>query len=102
MKVSLIDLNAVCPQAFADLLERNILNNNTDSIRRGSALDPRNTGDLTDGTGSRQEIDVLFDIERVMLRCRDRFARISEDCGICLTNNAAERALRGLALGRQS
>jgi hypothetical protein len=30
------------------------------------------------------------------------FARILEDGRICLTNNAAERALRGLALGRKS
>jgi len=30
------------------------------------------------------------------------FARFRDDCGICLTNNAAERVLRGLALGRKS
>ena len=30
------------------------------------------------------------------------FARFLEDGRICLTNNAAERALRGLALGRKS
>ena len=32
----------------------------------------------------------------------DRFARFLEDGRICLTNNAAERALRGFALGRKS
>jgi transposase len=32
----------------------------------------------------------------------DRFARFIEDGRICLTNNAAERALRGFALGRKS
>ena len=37
-----------------------------------------------------------------MLRRRDRFARFIDDGRICLTNNAAERALRGFALGRKS
>jgi transposase len=37
-----------------------------------------------------------------MLRRWDRFARFIEDGKICLTNNAAERALRGFALGRKS
>jgi transposase len=37
-----------------------------------------------------------------MLRRWDGFARFLEDGQICLTNNAAERALRGFALGRKS
>ncbi len=37
-----------------------------------------------------------------MLTRWDRFARFLEDGRICLTNNAAERALRGTALGRKS
>ena len=37
-----------------------------------------------------------------MLRRWDRFTRFIEDGRICLTNNAAERALRGFALGRKS
>jgi transposase len=37
-----------------------------------------------------------------VLRRWDRFARFLEDGRICLTNNAAERALRGFALGRKS
>jgi hypothetical protein len=37
-----------------------------------------------------------------MLRRWDRFAQFIEDGRICLTNNAAERALRGFALGRKS
>ncbi|HYX46393.1 MAG TPA: IS66 family transposase, partial [Sphingomicrobium sp.] len=37
-----------------------------------------------------------------MLRRWDDFARFLEDGRICLTNNAAERALRGFALGRKS
>jgi alkanesulfonate monooxygenase SsuD/methylene tetrahydromethanopterin reductase-like flavin-dependent oxidoreductase (luciferase family) len=37
-----------------------------------------------------------------MLRRWERFARFIEDGRICLTNNAAERALRGFALGRKS
>jgi transposase len=37
-----------------------------------------------------------------MLNRWDTFARFLEDGRICLTNNAAERALRGIALGRKS
>lgn len=37
-----------------------------------------------------------------MLKRWDRFARFIDDGRICLTNNAAERALRGFALGRKS
>jgi transposase len=37
-----------------------------------------------------------------MLRRIDAFTRFLEDGRICLSNNAAERALRGVALGRKS
>ena len=37
-----------------------------------------------------------------MLKRWDRFTRFLEDGRICLSNNAAERALRGVALGRKS
>jgi len=37
-----------------------------------------------------------------LLKRWDDFARFTEDGRICLTNNAAERALRGLALGRKA
>jgi len=37
-----------------------------------------------------------------MLKRWDSFARFTTDGRICLTNNAAERAIRGLALGRRS
>jgi transposase len=37
-----------------------------------------------------------------MLRRIDAFTRFLEDGRICLTNNAAERAMRGIALGRKS
>ena len=37
-----------------------------------------------------------------MLRRWEMFARFDDDGRICLTNNAAERALRGIALGRKS
>ena len=37
-----------------------------------------------------------------MLKRWDRFARFIDDGRICLTNNSAERALRGFALGRKS
>jgi hypothetical protein len=36
------------------------------------------------------------------LRTGDWFARFIGDGRVCLTNNAAERALRGFALGRKS
>ena len=37
-----------------------------------------------------------------MLKRWDRFARFIDDGRICLSNNAAERALRPLCLGRRS
>src|SRR5215510_4896835 len=37
-----------------------------------------------------------------MLKRWDRFIRFIDDGRICLSNNAAERALRGFALGRKS
>ena len=37
-----------------------------------------------------------------MLRCWDDFARFLDDGRICLSNNVAERALRGIALGRRN
>src|SRR5438309_1178002 len=37
-----------------------------------------------------------------MLRRWDRFVRFIHDGRVCLSNNAAERALRGFALGRKS
>ena len=37
-----------------------------------------------------------------MLKRRVAFARFLADGRICLTNNAAERALRGIALGRKA
>src|SRR5438067_13725594 len=37
-----------------------------------------------------------------MLRRWDDFARFLDDGRICLTNNCAERALRGIALGRRN
>ena len=40
-------------------------------------------------------------IDYLLKRWAD-FARFTEDGRICLTNNAAERALRGLALGRKA
>ena len=37
-----------------------------------------------------------------MLKRWDAFTRFLDDGRICLTNNAAERALRGIALGRRA
>jgi len=44
---------------------------------------------------------VIKPIDYMLKRWND-FARFVEDGRICLTNNAAERALRGLALGRRA
>lgn len=44
---------------------------------------------------------VIQPIDYMLKRWSD-FARFTEDGRICLTNNAAERALRGLALGRKA
>ena len=44
---------------------------------------------------------VIKPIDYLLKRWAD-FARFTEDGRICLTNNAAERALRGLALGRKA
>jgi hypothetical protein len=43
-----------------------------------------------------------FDMSKYMLKRWDRFARFIEDGRVCFANNAAERALRGFALGRRS
>ena len=45
------------------------------------------------------EVAKAFDY---MLKRIDVFTRFLEDGRICLSNNAAERQLRGIALGRQS
>jgi hypothetical protein len=37
-----------------------------------------------------------------LLKRWDEFTRFTEDGRICMTNNAAERALRGLALGHRA
>src|SRR3974390_2048224 len=50
---------------------------------------------LSGFAGVRQPLDY-------MLKRWDAFARFLDDGRICLTNNAAERALRGFALGRKS
>lgn len=50
------------------------------------------------GTFSRSS-DVLKPMNYMLSRWAD-FARFLDDGRICLTNNAAERALRGVALGR--
>lgn len=44
---------------------------------------------------------VIKPIDYMLKRWRN-FARFAEDGRICLTNNAAERALRGLAIGRKA
>jgi transposase len=56
-------------------------------------------------TRQRANVSAKSDIGKAlsyMLKRWDAFARFLEDGRICLTNNAAERALRGIALGRKS
>jgi len=51
------------------------------------------------GLSGRSDLGKAMDY---MLTRWEAFTRFLEDGRICLTNNAAERALRGLALGRKS
>ncbi|RPI41779.1 MAG: IS66 family transposase [Betaproteobacteria bacterium] len=51
--------------------------------------------------GLSRKNDVAKAIDYMLTRW-DAFSRFLEDGRICLTNNAAERALRGIALGRKS
>ena len=44
----------------------------------------------------------IYKAANYMLKRWDAFARFLDDGCICLSNNAAERALRGIALGRKS
>ena len=43
-----------------------------------------------------------FELTEEQHMVRETFARFLDDGRICLSNNAAERALRGIALGRKS
>jgi transposase len=55
--------------------------------------------------GERSKLSRHADVAKAMdymLKRWDVFARFLSDGRICLTNNAAERALRGIALGRKS
>ena len=55
----------------------------------------------TERAGLSRHADVAKAMD-YMLKRWDGFARVLDDGRICLTNNAAERALRGIALGRKS
>jgi transposase len=55
--------------------------------------------------GERAKLSRHADVAKAMdymLKRWDAFTRFLDDGRICLTNNAAERALRGIALGRKS
>jgi len=55
--------------------------------------------------GERGRLSRTNDVAKAMdymLKRWSVFARLLDDGRICLTNNAAERALRGIALGRKS
>ena len=55
----------------------------------------------TERAGLSRHADVAKAMDYILKRW-DGFARFLDDGCICLTNNAAERALRGIALGRKS
>ena len=55
----------------------------------------------TERAGLSRHADVAKAMD-YMLKRWDDFARFLDDGRICLSNNAAERALRGTALGRKS
>jgi hypothetical protein len=55
--------------------------------------------------GERSRLSRHADVAKAMdymLKRWDAFTRLLDDGRICLTNNAAERTLRGIALGRKS
>ncbi len=75
------------------------------SIKQGG-LQRRDTADLEAWLREQRSklsrsSSVIKPIDYLLKRWGD-FARFVEDGRICLTNNAAERALRGLALGRRA
>ena len=55
----------------------------------------------TERTGLSRHSPVAKAMDYMLTRW-DRFARFLDDGRICLSNNAAERAIRGIALGRKS
>jgi hypothetical protein len=55
----------------------------------------------TEAAGLSRSSPVLEPINYMLSRWAD-FARYVDDGRICMTNNAAERALRGVALGRRN
>jgi hypothetical protein len=55
--------------------------------------------------GERTRLSRHADVAKAMdymLKCWETFTRFLGDGRICLTNNAAERGLRGIALGRKA
>ena len=64
-------------------------------------LDEMQTWLLRERETLSRSAEVLKPINYMLLRWDD-FARFLDDGRICLSNNAAERALRGIALGRRS
>ena len=55
--------------------------------------------------GERTRLSRHADVAKAMdymLKCWETFTRFLDDGRICLTNNAAERGLRGIALGRKA
>jgi transposase len=64
-------------------------------------LDEMQTWLLRERETLSRSADVLKPINYMLKRWAD-FARFLDDGRICLTNNAAERALRGIALGRRN
>ena len=85
------------------------------ALSSGTAVDRRDAVRIRDGPGRLRPQDWMQAERRklsrhspvakamdYMLRRWELFARFLDDGRICLTNNAAERALGGIALGRKS
>ena len=88
-------------------IEREI--NGLDANRRKAARQEQSAPIIAElGTWMREERAKLSrhnEVAKAMdyvLKRWDAFARFLDDGRICITNNAAERALRGIALGRKS
>lgn len=64
-------------------------------------LDDMHTWLLREGESLSRSSEVLNPMNYMLRRWAD-FARVLDDGRVCLSNNAAERALRGIALGRRN
>ena len=105
--ISPLALEAVCRIDALFDIEREI--NGLDTDRRQAARQERSAPVIAEletwMRGERAKVSRHNDVAKAMdyiLKRWDAFTRFLDDGRICITNNAAERALRGIALGRKS